>query len=150
MPSEIIVTCSLAWYFPEPGFAMSLALFRYGATVGQTLQAVWALVSLMTFVQSSSSQNCQLLQMTCIRESCGGVSLKGIKLNPCNSLGGCLWWEMDLKRPAHVSQNKDSKCCCGLWNMPAMTSSVFILMYHKSIRESHFAVTQAIPIQQRT
>lgn len=37
MPSEIIVTCSLAWYFPEPGFAMSLALFRYGATVGQTL-----------------------------------------------------------------------------------------------------------------
>ena len=73
--------------------------------------------------------------MACMRESCDGVSLKGIKLNPCNSLSGGLWWEMELKLHARVSRNKDSKCCCGLWNTPAMTSFAFTLMYHKSIRE---------------
>ena len=50
MPSEIIVIRSLVWYFSEPGFAMSLVLLRYGATAGQTLQAVRALVSRTTFV----------------------------------------------------------------------------------------------------
>lgn len=50
MPGEITVIHTLAWYFSEPGFAMSLVFFRHRATLGQTLQAVWALVSLTTFV----------------------------------------------------------------------------------------------------